>query len=67
MYKILVKQTLAPNIHLFKVEAPIIAKKAQPGQFVIIRVDETGERIPLSIADWDREEGSISIVFNEVG
>ena len=56
-----------PGIHLFKVEAPAVAKKAQAGQFVVVRVDEKGERIPLSIADWDREEGSITVVFNEVG
>lgn len=67
MYKILFRQDLAPKIHQFKVEAPAIARKAQPGQFVVIRVDEKGERIPLSIADWHREEGSITIVFNEVG
>jgi len=56
-----------PNIHLFKVAAPNVAKKAQAGQFVVIRIDEKGERIPLTIADWDREEGSITIVFMEVG
>ena len=56
-----------PNIHLFKVAAPNVAKKAQAGQFVVIRVNEKGERIPLTIADWDREEGSITIVFMEVG
>ena len=56
-----------PNIHLFKVAAPDVAKKAQAGQFVVIRVNEKGERIPLTIADWDREEGSITIVFMEVG
>ena len=67
MYKILLRQDLAPNIHLFKIEAPGIAKKAQAGQFVMLRVDEKGERIPLTIADWDREEGSITVVFNEVG
>ncbi|MFC1864466.1 sulfide/dihydroorotate dehydrogenase-like FAD/NAD-binding protein [Chloroflexota bacterium] len=67
MYKILLKQDLVPNIHLLKVEAPAIARKAQPGQFIIIRVDEVGERIPLTIADWDREGGSITVVFNEVG
>ena len=67
MYKILLKQNLVPKIHLFKVAAPNVAKKAQPGQFVVIRVDEKGERIPLTIADWDREEGSITIVFMEVG
>ena len=67
MYKILSRQDLAPNIHLFEVEAPSIAKKAQAGQFVIVRVDEKGERIPLTIADWDRTAGSITVVFNEVG
>jgi len=67
LYQILLKQDLVPNIHLFKVEAPAIARKAQAGQFVMLRVDEKGERIPLTIADWNREEGSISIVFNEVG
>jgi len=67
MYEILLKQDLVPNIHLLKIAAPNVAKKAQPGQFVIIRIDERGERIPLTIADWDREEGSVIIVFMEVG
>jgi len=67
VYKILLKQRLTPNIHLFKVEAPAVAKKAQPGQFVVIRVDERGERIPVTIADWDNEEGNVAIVFMEVG
>ena len=67
MYKILLRQDLVPNIHLFKVWAPAVAKKAQPGQFVVIRIDERGERIPLTIADWDTEEGSVTIVFMEVG
>ncbi|MBA7507746.1 Dihydroorotate dehydrogenase B (NAD(+)), electron transfer subunit [subsurface metagenome] len=67
MYKILLRQDLVPDIHLFKVAAPKVAKKAQAGQFVVIRVNERGERIPLTIADWDREEGSITIVFMEVG
>ena len=56
-----------PNIHLFKVAAPAVARKAQAGQFVVIRIDERGERIPLTIADWDRDEGTITIVFMEVG
>ena len=67
MHKILSKKELVPNIHLVKFLAPAIAKKAQPGQFIIITVDEKGERIPLTIADWDKTEGSISIVFMEVG
>ena len=67
MYKILEKKKLVPNIHLFKVAAPAIAKKTQAGQFVVVRIDEKGERIPLTIADWDEKEGSITVVFMEVG
>ncbi|MFC1949664.1 sulfide/dihydroorotate dehydrogenase-like FAD/NAD-binding protein [Chloroflexota bacterium] len=67
MYKILFRKELVPSIHMFRIEAPSIARKAQPGQFVVVRVDEQGERIPLTIADWDREEGSITVVFNKVG
>ena len=67
MHKILVKEELVPNMHLVKFSAPAIAKKAQPGQFIIITIDEKGERIPLTIADWDQKEGSITIVFMEVG
>lgn len=67
MYKILVKQQLAPSVQLFEVEAPLIARKAKPGQFVILRVNETGERIPLTIADFNREKGSITLIFQEVG
>jgi ferredoxin--NADP+ reductase len=67
MYKILLTQDLVPNFHLFKVAAPAVAKKAQPGQFVVIRIDERGERIPLTIADWDENEGSVTIVFMEIG
>ena len=67
MYKILLREDLVPTIHLFKIEAPAVASKAQAGQFVIVRADEKGERIPLTIADWDREEGSITIVFMEAG
>jgi len=61
------KEDLVPNIHLFKIAAPKVAKKAKPGQFVVIRIDEKGERIPLTIADWDEKEGSVTIVFMEVG
>ncbi len=67
MYQILLKQDLVPNVHLFKIEAPAIARKAQAGQFVIMMIDEKGERIPLTIADWDEKEGSVTIVFMEVG
>ncbi len=67
MYPILLQEKLAPNIHLFKIRAPAVARKARAGQFVILRIDEMGERIPLTIADWDVEEGSVTVVFMEVG
>ena len=67
LYKILRREDLVPNVHLYKIEAPAVAKKAQPGQFVIIKIDEKGERIPLTVADWDRNEGSITIIVMEVG
>ena len=58
---------MKPNIHQFKIEAADIASKARAGQFVILRVDEQGERIPLTVADWDREAGSVTIIFYEAG
>ena len=67
VYKILLKQDLVADVHLFKVEAPAVAKKARPGQFIVIRIDERGERIPLTIADWNGQEGSVTIIFMEVG
>ena len=67
MFRIISRDTLATKIHLFKIEAPAVARKAQPGQFVVVRVDERGERIPLTIADWNEKEGSVSMVFMEVG
>ncbi|MEA3442937.1 MAG: sulfide/dihydroorotate dehydrogenase-like FAD/NAD-binding protein [Chloroflexota bacterium] len=67
MYQILAREDLSPGIHLFKIKAPEVARKAHPGQFVIVRGDEKGERIPLTIADWDEENGSVTIVFMEVG
>jgi len=67
MYKILKRQDLTPNIHLYKFEAPEVAKKARPGQFIVIRIDEKGERIPLTVADWDEKEGSVTVVCMEVG
>jgi ferredoxin--NADP+ reductase len=67
LYKILFRQDLVPNVHLFKIEAPAVARKCQAGQFIIVRVNEAGERIPLTIADWDREEGSVTMVFMQVG
>ncbi|MEM2101981.1 MAG: sulfide/dihydroorotate dehydrogenase-like FAD/NAD-binding protein [Candidatus Bathyarchaeia archaeon] len=67
MYKIITKHELAPKIKLFEIHAPEIAEKARPGQFVIVRLHEKGERVPLTIADYDRHKGTITIVFNEVG
>ncbi len=67
MYKIVAKQKLSPVIDYFRVTAPEIARKAQPGQFVIIRIDEAGERIPLTLADWDSKEGTITLVAMQIG
>ena len=67
MFKILKKQELNPTVTLMEIEAPLIAKKAEPGQFIILRVDADGERIPLTIADYDREKGTVTIVFQTVG
>jgi len=67
LYKILEREDLVPGIHLFKMAAPAVAQKAQAGQFVVVRIDEKGERIPLTIADWDKNEGTVTIVFMEVG
>lgn len=67
MYKILAKKILNPTVTLMEIDAPRIAKKAEPGQFIILRVDEEGERIPLTIADFDREKGSVTIIFQIVG
>lgn len=67
MYKIKVKTELSPGVKLFVMEAPLIARKCQPGQFVILRIDEDGERVPLTIADFNRTEGTITLIFQEVG
>lgn len=67
VYEIVNKTILASNIKLFEVNAPDIARKAKPGQFVIVRNDEQGERIPLTIADFDSQKGTITIIFQEVG
>lgn len=67
MYKIVYKKVLSPNVTLMEVDAPYVAKKAEPGQFIILRVDELGERIPLTIADYDREKGTVTIIFQIVG
>jgi len=67
VYKILKKVNLNPTVTLMEIDAPLIAAKAEPGQFVILRVNEEGERIPLTVADFDRSKGSITIIFQIVG
>ena len=67
MYQIVSKQALNPTVTKMEILAPFVAKKALPGQFIILRVDEDGERIPLTIADYDRENGTITIIFQVVG
>jgi ferredoxin--NADP+ reductase len=67
LYEIVAREDLAPGIHRYQVASPAVARKAQPGQFVIIMVDEKGERIPLTIAGWDRERGTLGLVFSVVG
>lgn len=64
---VLKREPLVPNLQLLTVRAPVVASKIQPGQFVIVRADEHGERIPLTVADWNREEGWVSVVFMQVG
>ena len=67
MFKIVKKEVLNQTVTLMEIEAPMVAKKAEPGQFIILRVDENGERIPLTVADFDREKGTITIIFQIVG
>jgi ferredoxin/flavodoxin---NADP+ reductase len=67
MFKVVKLQRMVPNIHLMEVEAPEVAEQVQPGQFVIVRAANDGERIPLSVADWDRTAGTVTVVFMEVG
>ena len=67
MYLILKKEPLNPTVTRMVIEAPLIARKAEPGQFIILRVHEDGERIPLTIADFDREQGTVTIIFQIVG
>ena len=67
MYTIVKKEALNPTVTRMVVKAPLIARKAEPGQFVILRVDEEGERIPLTVADYDREAGTVTIIYQIVG
>ena len=67
MYRIVKKKVLNPTVTLMDIEAPLVARSAEPGQFIILRVDEDGERIPLTVADFDREKGTVTIIFQVVG
>ncbi len=67
MFKVIQSRMIVPNMHLLTLEAPAVAREAKPGQFVIIRAEEEGERIPLSISDWDEQMGTVTIVFMNVG
>ena len=67
MYRIVRKEALRPTVTLYEIEAPLIAKKAQPGQFIILRVDEQGERIPITINNYDPEKGTVTSIFQTVG
>ena len=67
MFKIIKKKELNPTVTLMEIDAPLIAKKAEPGQFIILRVDEAGERIPLTVADFNREKGTVTIIFQTDG
>jgi ferredoxin--NADP+ reductase len=67
MFKVIKAQMIVPNIHLLTVESPQVARQVKPGQFVILRADEDGERIPLSVSDWNVEEGSVSVFLMNVG
>lgn len=67
MYKIVKKKSLNPTVTLMEIEAPFVAKKAEPGQFIILRPFDNSERIPLTVADYDRERGTITIIYQIVG
>ena len=67
MFKIVNKRSLNPTVTLMDIEAPLVAKKAEAGQFIILRTDDDGERIPLTVAGFDREKGTVRIIFQIVG
>lgn len=66
-YKILKKEVLNPQIFLMEIDAPLVAKKVEPGQFIILRIDEYGERVPFTVSDFDREKGTVTIIVQAVG
>lgn len=67
MYRVIERRMIVPNLHEFTIEAPDVAGSIRPGNFVIVRPDENGERIPLSVADWDKETGLVTSIFMQVG
>ena len=67
MFKLIENRMIVPNMHLLTLEAPEVVRQMQPGQFVIVRADDGGERIPLSIADWDAEEGTVTVIVMNIG
>ena len=67
MFRIVKKEPLNPSVTRMSIAAPLVAKKVQPGQFIILRVEENGERIPLTVAGYDREAGTVDIIFQIVG
>ena len=66
-YRIIRKVDLNPQVYLMEIEAPLVARKAEPGQFIILRIDEYGERVPFTIADFDREKGTVTVIIQAVG
>ncbi len=66
-YKIVCKKDLNPQVFLMEIEAPLVARRAEPGQFIILRIDENGERVPFTIADFDREKGTVTVIIQVVG
>jgi len=67
MYKVVERRMIVPNLHEFTVQAPAVAESVKPGNFIIVRPDQYGERIPLSVADWDRDAGTVTTIFMQVG
>ncbi|MGB2990820.1 MAG: sulfide/dihydroorotate dehydrogenase-like FAD/NAD-binding protein, partial [Candidatus Zixiibacteriota bacterium] len=67
MFKLIENRMIVPNMHLLTLEAPEVARQMKPGQFVIVRAEDGGERIPLSIADWDAEAGTVMVVVKNIG
>jgi ferredoxin--NADP+ reductase len=67
MYKVVASRMIVPNVHLLTVHAPDVAREVQPGHFIILRAEEAGERIPLSVSDWDRERGTVTVIFLNIG